>query len=124
MENANQKWVNLSYLAVAALTSYVFFSGMMKLTGVYDLEAKIRNFEIILRIVSIAIGGILFLVLLKHPKSNAFMNEVVTELTKVTWPTQKETTSATMITIVMVLISGMILGFLDYVWTKVMQWIL
>jgi len=48
---------------------------------------------------------------------------VVLELLRVTWPTQKETSHATFLTIVMVLVAGLILGFLDYFWTKLIQWI-
>ncbi|OFZ79094.1 MAG: preprotein translocase subunit SecE [Bdellovibrionales bacterium RIFOXYD1_FULL_53_11] len=76
------------------------------------------------RIVSIVVGAITFAVLYKHEQVNRFMNEVVVELSRVTWPTQKETSSATVIVIIMVMISGLILGFLDYVWTKVVQLII
>ena len=124
MENPYQKWVQLSYLAVSALLSFIVFSFAMKLAGVYDIESKVRNFEIIARLSAVGIGLILFWVLYRHAKTNEFMGEVATELARVTWPTPKETASATLITIVMVLVSGMILGFLDYVWTRVVQWIL
>ena len=124
MENQYQKWVNLSYLALAALVGYVFFALSFKLIGAYDLEARVRNLEIIVRVGSIVVGGLLFLILYRNEKTNQFMGEVVEELARVTWPTQKETSSATFIVIVMVLISGMVLGALDYAWTRVMQWIL
>ncbi|OFZ19284.1 MAG: preprotein translocase subunit SecE [Bdellovibrionales bacterium GWB1_55_8] len=52
------------------------------------------------------------------------MNEVMVELSRVSWPTQKETTSATMIVLVMVIISGVLLGFLDYLWTVLLKWVL
>jgi preprotein translocase subunit SecE len=117
MESQHQKWVNLSYLVVAALVGFIFFTLSQKFTGAYEIEARVRNIEMILRIAAIAIGAILFLVLFKNDKANQFMNEVVVELTRVTWPTQRETTSATFIVIIMVLISGVFLGFLDYMWT-------
>ena len=52
------------------------------------------------------------------------MNEVMVELSRVTWPTTKDTTSATVVVIVMVLISGLILGVLDYFWVMVLKEIL
>ena len=123
MESQHQKWVNISYLAVAALLGYVVFSFGLKLAGVYDLETRVRSIDLVIRIASIVVGGLAFLLLFRNEKANTFMNEVVLELSRVTWPTQKETTNATIITIVMVLISGMVLGLLDYVWTKLLQWI-
>jgi preprotein translocase subunit SecE len=124
MDSQYQKWVNLSYLAVAALLGYVIFALGLKIGGTYDLEARVRNFELVLRGASLLVGGLLFLILYRNQKSNEFMNDVVAELVRVTWPTQKETTSATFIVIVMVLISGVVLGLLDYVLTRLLQMVL
>ena len=124
MESTHQKWVNLCYLAAAAVVGYVVFTFSSGLVGTYDLESRVRSIDLVVRLLSIVVGAILFFVLYKNENSNQFMNEVVVELSRVTWPTQKETSSATMIVIIMVLISGMILGLLDYVWTRVIQWVL
>ena len=43
-----------------------------------------------------------------------FLREVKTELKKVTWPSRKDTLSATMIVLVTVLIVAFILGVFDY----------
>ena len=124
MENQTQKWVNLSFLAVSLLVGYVFFTLSLKLMGSFDLEAKIRNAEMVFRIGSILLGALSFLILYKNQQANQFMNEVVTELSRVTWPTVKDTYSSTIVVIVMVLISGALLGLLDFVWTKIIQWII
>lgn len=124
MESQYQKWVNLSYLAAAALLGYIVFAMSAKLIGVYDLEARVRNVELIVRGISIVLGAGLFIGLYRNEKANQFMNEVMVELSRVTWPTQKETTNATMIVIVMVVISGFILGLLDYLWIALLKWVL
>lgn len=124
MENQYQKWVNLSYLALAALVGYVFFALSLKIVGAYDLEARVRDIDLIVRGVSLGLGGLLFLLLYRNEQANQFMNEVMIELSRVTWPTQKETTSATAIVIIMVILSGIVLGVLDYIWVAVLKWIL
>jgi preprotein translocase SecE subunit len=124
MENQHQKWVNLSYLAIAAVFGYVAFSLSQKMVGLYDLEARIRNVDLMVRIGSIAISAGLFGILYRNARTTQFMNEVMVELSRVTWPTQKETSSATVVVIVMVIISGMILGLLDYTWTQLLRWVL
>lgn len=124
MESPYQKWVNLSYLALAALFGYVIFSLTGKVVGAYDLETRIRNIEIILRIVSVLVGIAVFVVLYRNDEANQFMNEVMVELSRVTWPTQKATSSATLVVIAMVVISGLILGLLDYFWVQLMKWVL
>ena len=124
MENQHQKWVTLSYLAVAALLSFVALQLGQRLVGAYDLEAKVRNAEMILRVVSILAGAVLFFVLYRSEQATQFVSEVVVELSRVTWPTQKETSAATILVVIMVLISGLFLGFLDYLWTVILKWII
>jgi preprotein translocase SecE subunit len=124
MESQFQKWVNLSYFAVAFLLGYVIFSLSTHVIGAYDLEAKFHNVELVMRIVSVVAGAILFAVLYRHDEANQFMNEVMVELSRVTWPTQKETSSGTVVVIVMVIISGFLLGFFDYFWTTLLKWVL
>ena len=44
-----------------------------------------------------------------------------TELKKVTWPTAKEVRSATLVVIVMAIISAVILGLFDFVWSNLTE---
>ena len=92
--------------------------------GLYDLEVKVRNIDLILRTSSAALGALLFVILYRHDEVNQFMNEVMAELSRVAWPTQKETGSSTFIVIVMVLISGTVLGLLDFLCVQVLKRIL
>ena len=124
MENRYQKWVNLSYLVLAGLVGFIVFTLSFKLVGTYDLEARIRNIDLMVRGLSIVLAGLVFLLLYRNTQTNQFMNEVVVELSRVTWPQQKETAQATFIVIIMVLISGAFLGVLDYIWSMVLKSIL
>jgi len=124
MENTNQKWVNVAFLAFSVLIGYILFVALFKLAGVYDFEAKVKNIDLVIRLVSMGLGAVLFLGLYKNESANQFMHEVVTELSRVTWPTNKETVSATFVVLIMVLITGLILGLVDKFWTLVIQWIL
>src|SRR6185437_484780 len=124
MESQFQKWVNLSYLTVAAIMGLLVFTLVNKLVGTYDLETQIRNIELFVQVGSVACGAILFVILYRNDTANQFMNEVMLELSRVTWPTQKETTSATIVTFVMVLISGIALGFFDWLWGALMKFVL
>jgi preprotein translocase subunit SecE len=44
-------------------------------------------------------------------------SEIVMELKKVTWPTRKETSAATLVVIVTVIIASFILGIFDLIWS-------
>jgi preprotein translocase subunit SecE len=124
MESQYQKWVTVSYLAVSVLLGYIVFALAFKIVGMYDLEARVRNAELLIRGVSVVAAGILFAALYFNDTANQFMNEVIVELVRVTWPTSKETYSATLIVMVMVLVSGLVLGLLDQFWTLLMKWVL
>ena len=122
----HQKWVNLSYLAVAMLVGYVFFAIATKLIGTYDLESRlgVHHIELVAQGVSVAISAIVMFALWRNDQANQFMNEVMVELSRVTWPTQRETYVSTIIVIVMVVVSGAILGALDSLWTYLLKLVL
>jgi preprotein translocase subunit SecE len=124
MESQHQKWVNISYLALAVLAAYALFSIAGRVAGSYDLETRIRHVDLILRGIAAVVGLLVFICLYRSDKANQFMNEVVVELSRVTWPSTKDTTSSTFIVMVMVVISGVILGFLDYCWVQLVKWVL
>lgn len=122
MENQFQKVIAVSYLAIAALVAFILLTGLMKLSGIYDLESKVKSIEFVIRGLSVLVGGIVFFVLYKHPQVNGYMNEVAVEMfTKVTWPTANETWAATGVVIITVLIAGFVLGLLDWFWSYLLR---
>lgn len=68
------------------------------------------------KLLGIALGAAATVALYKNPKSIAYTNEVVAELRKVTWPTKKETQTATTVVIVTTLVMSVILFFIDNIW--------
>ena len=47
-----------------------------------------------------------------------YFSETIGELRKVTWPTRKEATNLTMIVLVVVIAMSLLLGGLDYIYTR------
>lgn len=122
MENQYQKVVSIGYLALAALATYLCMAAMMKISDAYDLEAKVKSIEFIIRGGSLLIGGWIFYFLQRNTKVNSFTNEVAVELfTKVTWPTSKETMSATGVVMVTVLLAGVVLAVFDWLWSLALR---
>lgn len=123
MEN-NQKWINLSYLAAAALVGFVVFLLASKFAVFLDFEGRVRSLDNIIKGGSFGVAALIFLVLYKSSVVNVFMNQVVSELVKVTWPTQDETLKATFFVIVAVLIAGVSLWVIDMIWIKILSFVL
>lgn len=66
----------------------------------------------------IAIGATLFIVLLRHPKVNLVLEEVVSELKKVTWPTRDDVVRSTTVVMICIIIASFILAGFDLVFGK------
>jgi preprotein translocase SecE subunit len=125
MDQQHQKFVNISYILFAALIGYLAFAGMMKVSGTFDLESKVKSIEYIIRTGSVVLGFLIFAVLYRNTTANTFMGDVAVELlTKVTWPTIKETQVATGVVFVTVIIASLILGFFDWIWALAIKAIL
>ena len=123
MENQYQKVVNITYLGFAALVAFLALVLMMKLSSTYDFESRVKSVEFIIRGLSVMIGAGVFFGLYKNSSANAFMNEVAVELlTKVTWPTGKDTVSATIVVIITVILAGVVLAIFDWLFTVGLQW--
>ncbi len=116
MDNNQQKWVNLSFVAAALLIAYVSFVLATKFSVVLDVEGRVRSLDKILMGGSTLLGFAIFLGLWKSNVANGFMNEVVAEVSKVTWPTQNETLKATIAVLIAVTIAGVVLWTVDNIW--------
>ena len=72
----------------------------------------------------VLIGFIVFVFLQTNKGVHAWGDEVVTELSRVVWPSRKDTTAMTIVVCAMVLISGAFFGILDVVSGAVVSWLL
>jgi len=119
-----QKWVYGGFLAFSALIGYVSWAACARLAGLYDLETKIPRIDLILQGFGILVAAASMGVLSLNAKTLNYMNEVVSEVGKMTWPTRKETIPATIVVMIMVLICGAILGLFDLVFAGLLRQLL
>ena len=113
MENQRQKWVNLIFTAVAILVAAVLFVGLSKISAIYNLESSVKSIDIFIRLGSIVLGAAVGFALYFTDTTNSFLNEVVLEMSRVTWPAAKATVNATIWVMVFVLVAGAFLGAFD-----------
>jgi preprotein translocase SecE subunit len=71
---------------------------------------------------ALAVAGAIFA--MNHKPTFTLAHEVVDELSKVTWPSREETSSATVVVIVTVLVCSAYLGLFDAVWLSLTNWML
>ena len=116
-ENAPNKPVHLIYLVGAVILFYLLQWSIDWIWGYFAPAPS--DFKISLAAAIIA--AVASIVLYKNDRLYHLANEVSTELKKVTWPTAKEVRSATFVVIIMAIISAVILGLFDFVWSNLTE---
>lgn len=119
-----QKWVNLGLLFGSAAL-FIFLS---RLVGViWDLgrlpvpsEWPVEPVYLIGFAAAVAAG----VLTRRNEVANVFLNEVVLELSRVTWPTRKETIASAGVVVVLIAICAVILFLIDSLWGTVIRGIL
>ena len=116
-ENAPNKPVHLMYLVGVIVLFYVLQWSIDWIWGYFGAVPS----ETYISLASAVIAVLTGLVMYRSDKYYFLANEVASELKKVTWPTAKEVRTATMVVIVMAIISAVILGLFDFVWSNVTE---
>src|SRR5689334_25245305 len=80
--------------------------------------------ELVVNGVALLVAAGAALVAYRNERVFAAATDVTRELEKVTWPSRKETSAATIVVIVTVAIAALVLTAFDYVWSLIANWIL
>jgi preprotein translocase subunit SecE len=122
-ENAPNKPVHLIYLCGAVVMFYLLQWTIDWIWGYFSWwPMKAAPSELALSVGSGAITLITGAIMYRSDRIYTLANEVAGELKKVTWPTAKEVRAATIVVIVMAIISAIILGLVfDLVWSNLTE---
>jgi len=113
------RYVNLSFVVIGLALYIILGEFLGAVIGIFGSSANFQvlgtNFRLahLLALVT-SIGVAIWL--RRNERVHAYAMEVGSELSKVTWPTWKDTKRATLVVIVTTLIIGAILGLLDLAW--------
>ena len=116
-DNAPNKPVHLIYLVGAVI---MFFLLQWSIDWIWGYFAPAPS-DAKISLGAAVIATLTSITLYKNDRIYGLANEVATELKKVTWPSAKEVRSATFIVIVMSILSAVILGFFDFVWSHLTE---
>jgi len=116
-ENAPNKPVHLIYLCGAVLLFYLLQWSIDWVWGYFGTAPTESSISMMAAVGAVVIGVALY----RNDRIYDLANEVSSELRKVTWPTAKEVRSATTVVIVMALVSAVILGVFDLVWSNLTE---
>jgi preprotein translocase subunit SecE len=113
-DNAPNKPVHLIYLVGTVVLFYLLQWTIDWIWGYFTIAPSDFQISLISAVVA-AVAGIW---MYRDDRLYALTNEVATELKKVTWPTAKEVRAATLVVIVMAIISAVVLFLFDIMWSS------
>jgi preprotein translocase subunit SecE len=113
------KFVHLTFALGALLLAFV-----ISRTTDWAWSYFAKPNDLIINGLAVLVAGAAALVAYRSERLYPAVVEVTRELEKVTWPTRKETTAATIVVIVTVLIAALILSMFDFVWSSFTNWFL
>lgn len=109
-----ERWVQFSFIAIGFL---IFFLSD-KLA-----DTIMRRFMQPDPLATAAIGAVLGLAggfyAYRHPKSRKIAEEVVEELSQVTWPSRQETYTSTIVVVVTSVVAALYTGVFDAIWSAI-----
>lgn len=116
-ENAPNKPVHLIYLCGAVVLFYVLQWGIDWIWGYFGSAPSEFKITLFAAGAALIVGASMY----RSDRIYGLANEVASELKKVTWPTAKEVRTATLVVIVMAIVSAVILGIFDFVWSNLTE---
>ena len=116
-ENAPNKPVHLIYLCGAVLLFYLLQWSIDWVWGYFSTAPSESKISMISAVAAVVISVALY----RNDQVYQLANEVSGELKKVTWPTAKEVRAATMVVVVMAIVSSIILGVFDLAWSNLTE---
>lgn len=108
----NKRWLYSTFLAGGALAAWVV--GRV-LSYAWGLWAEPREWVVLAVAGFVGFAGAVYAY--RHPVVNSLATETLGELAKVTWPTRKETTAATLVVVVVSVVAAVVLGVYDAFWS-------
>ncbi len=114
----NRKVTVTSYLGAAALVWFLSRSFIFWMISTFYKVRKIPALNTLKEVLPFLLFALTFAILLKHPKVNEVMDEVVSELKKVSWPSRDDVMKSTWVVLIYILIASFILSGFDLLWGK------
>lgn len=120
MTSSFKKWIQLIFLACGILAWVLLRELTTLLFGAVGFT-RLNWIVAPSDIAGLAMGAMLFFLLLRWEKASLYLGEVLGELTKVTWPKRKETLLSTGVVSILIGIATLCILLFDSVWVWVAE---
>ena len=120
----NRKLIVASYIATSMLLWFLTRATIQWFYLTFYQVRRLPGIAAVRETLPVLIAAIAFVTLLKHPKVSPFLDEVVGELKKVTWPGREDVIKSTTVVLICVLFASFLLAGFDLAWGKIIGFLL
>ncbi|MBL7544351.1 MAG: preprotein translocase subunit SecE [Bdellovibrionaceae bacterium] len=114
MNKNNEKILTLSFAIFAGLIGFSLHLILKSFSAAFAVIARLNESDLFKHGLPVVVGFGLFLFLQFNPKILGWGRDVILEISKVVFPSRKDTTALTVVVIIFVLISSVIITVFDY----------
>jgi len=107
------RYVHILFIAGGAVAAYLAYNIIHNIWVHFSPDPSFP----LLFALSLAAGGGLAFYFWHHEQTRQLAQEVVGELSRVTWPTRPELGAATVVVIVTSIVMAIVLGLFDFLWS-------
>jgi len=123
VDKTNRKVLTVAFLIAGGLAFTVVRVLFDTLGGIFAPIERWRSVDLVNHGLPLVVGLATFLFLQMNPKVVTWADEVSSEIRKIVWPSQRDTTVTTIAVCVMVLVAGLGLSVIDYMSSVLIKWI-
>ncbi len=120
----NRKIIITSYLVSSMVLWFLTRSAIQWFYLTFYQVRRLPGIAFGREVLPVLVGGATLLILSRHPKTTPLLDEVITELKKVTWPSRDEVVKSTTVVVICVLFASFMLAGFDLAWGKVIGFLL
>ena len=111
----DRKWTYLMFVAGGVVLAFL----LLKIGDMAWSYYGNKPNDMLLGGIAFVVAGAAAIAAWRNERLFTLATEVTGELKKVTWPTRKETMSATLVVIITVVVASLFLGIFDGLWSQV-----
>jgi preprotein translocase subunit SecE len=109
-----ERWVQMGFMVVALLLVWLFGN---LISAIWYAFADPN--ESIVTVASVVLGILGAIAFYRYQPAHGLANEIAEEMSKVTWPSRKETSDSTIVVIVTSIVAALMLFMFDTIWSAV-----
>lgn len=120
----NRKIIVASYITAAMLGWFLTRSALQFLYVTFYQVRRLSGIATINEVLPVVVAALTFGILLKHPRVSTVLDEVVSELKKMSWPSREDVIKSTTVVLICVLFASFVLAGFDLAWGEIIGYLL